>query len=251
MTLDLQEMIGGWDPPEGELAARMISGRDGGDVVQLRVELGLMQMFPDGRPDAARYHGHTTALEFVEHQVRCGRPLSGRDWQELERELLQTNYRRMAFTSLAERALGEHDESAARSHLSRAMRDITACLDVISLFRQFQAGGGGGPMLRPALLFQHTRLAAQALVLDGRYHDAVDSVQAGYDAVDDALTQIGFDEGQRERDPSLEFLRGLIRQLRQEYSIAKTLRERLDEALANEDFELAARLRDELNRRPQ
>ncbi len=48
-------------------------------------------------------------------------------------------------------------------------------------------------------------------------------------------------------NPSLiETLRGIEQEIRKNFSVEKTLREQLDEAVAREDYEQAARLRDRI-----
>ena len=45
-------------------------------------------------------------------------------------------------------------------------------------------------------------------------------------------------------DPLIEQLRALEGEIRKNFAVSKTLREQLDEAVATEDYERAARLRD-------
>ena len=44
----------------------------------------------------------------------------------------------------------------------------------------------------------------------------------------------------------IETLRGIEQEIRKNFSVEKTLREQLDEAVAREDYEQAARLRDQI-----
>ena len=55
---------------------------------------------------------------------------------------------------------------------------------------------------------------------------------------------------QMEDDGMVQHLRCIEERLRQEYGITSTLREELDAAVAAEDYEPRAQLRDELKRRP-
>jgi protein-arginine kinase activator protein McsA len=60
----------------------------------------------------------------------------------------------------------------------------------------------------------------------------------------------GFEaEEHMEEDGMVQRLRELERSLREEHHIESTLRERLDDAVAREDYETAARLRDALRQR--
>ena len=250
MTLDLDELIDGWPCPPGELRARVAVGRDGQELIQVRVDLGLMQMFTTGRPDGQRYRGLPSAQHYIERELRLGRQtLEARDWQELHRELLQLNYRRLAYCCLAEDALDSGDAPAARRFLRGALTDVDHCLAHIQLLTRYDPEACGCLSLRPTLVFDRARLLTQLHVVDGRYEEAIEEAESGAEALESLLTEIGFDQELRDQDPGVRHLRDLGRQLRMEYGITRTLRERLDEAVAREDFEEAAALRDEMRRR--
>jgi hypothetical protein len=250
MMLDLDDLTADWECPPGELRARATVGRDGTELVQLRVDLGVMQMFLDGRPDGERYHGLPTVRAYVEHELRLGgERLSAQDWQELERELLQTNYRRMALAAVADVALQSNDEPGARRYIRCALRDIDECLANLDWLQTLPAPKEGYASLAPALVFDRARLAAQLQIIEGRVEDAVEQAQAGAAELDSLLSALGCDEEQRDQDTGLRYLRELSAQLRREYGVAQTLNEQLARAVENEDFETAAELRDELARR--
>lgn len=251
MTLDLDELTAGWHCPPGELRARVVVGRDGQELVQLRVDLGLMQMFIEGRPDGQRYRGLPSDRQYIQHELQVGGQLTADDWRELERELVQTNYRRMALATVAEEALGANDPERACGYIRQALSDIDECLSDLGLIRQ-QPGSRSEPAsLEPALVFDRGRLAAQLCIAQGRFEEAIEQAEAGAEQLGVLLSEVGCDEEQREEDPGLRYLRGLGVQLRREYGVAQTLRERLAEAVENEDFETAAQLRDELAARHQ
>lgn len=50
MTFDLTEMLQDWDYKPGQVVARRFQGKDG-EKIQLRVDLGILQMNVLGRPD--------------------------------------------------------------------------------------------------------------------------------------------------------------------------------------------------------
>ena len=250
MTLYLDQVLTGWECPPGELRARLVTGRDDAELLQLRVDLGLMQMFPDGRPDGQRYRGFPNAYEYIEHERRLGgHALEAEDWDELERELLQTNYRRMAFATVAEDALRANEQTAARRLLRRAVADVETCLEDLRLLRAQPDKADGNTALLPTLLFDRARLAAQLRISEGAFEEAIERAEQGVAELDAMLGELGYDEAQRAEDPGLVYLRKLSAQLRQEYGIARTLSEQLREAIDNEDFETAAELREELRRR--
>jgi hypothetical protein len=250
MTLDLDELTAGWDCPPGELRARVVVGRDGAELLQLRVDLGVMQMLMDGRPDGQRCHGLPTAREYVEHELRvAGNAVAVADWQELDRELAQTNYRRVAYSTLAEDALQDNEPAAAQRFIAGALRDTEACLTSLRLLQRQEVVTIDQNSLRPTLAFDRTRLLAQLRVVEGDFESAIEEAEAGANALDRLLAELGYDEEQREQDPGVAYLMEFGQRLRQEYGIAQTLREALEQAIENEDFERAAELRDELQRR--
>jgi hypothetical protein len=248
MTLDLDELTLGWDCPPGDLRARMVIGRDGDELVQLRLDLGVMQMICTGRPDGLMVRGFPSCREFIEHELRVDPDgLSRADWQELQRELNQTNYRRLAFTTLAEDALGENDALGTTRYISFALRDSDECLTLLRLLEQH---GPGEPSesLRPTLVFDRARLLSQLRVVEGHFDDAIEQAEHGASTLERLLGELGYDEELREEDPGVQYLRDLGHQLRREYGVTQTLREKLEDALEREDFETAARIRDQLQR---
>ena len=56
MRRDMDETIQGWpyEPEPGEVLAREVRARDGRTVIQIRVELGVLQLEVGGRPDGTR-----------------------------------------------------------------------------------------------------------------------------------------------------------------------------------------------------
>lgn len=251
MSLDLDDVTGDWPCPPGEICARLVNGRDGQPFVQLRVEMGVLQMLLDGRPDGARYHGLPSSAEYISHELRVGRELEQGDWRELDRELAQLNYRRLAFACLGEECLRRNDRAGAAGNLRRALRDIDLCLksgDLVDAHRPREAGEA---TLRPVLIFNRDRLTAQLLVVEGLYDEAVEAAEAGVRELGRLLGDMGVDGEHIEQDAGVVFLTQLAARLRKQYGIPLTLRERLEAAVEREDFETAAQLRQELRQREE
>ena len=53
MSKDLGPILGDWPHEPGQITVRKIRGTDGRVKIQLRVDLGLLQMEADGRPDGS------------------------------------------------------------------------------------------------------------------------------------------------------------------------------------------------------
>jgi hypothetical protein len=249
MSLDLNELTASWVCPPDSIGARLILGRDGAQLVQLRIDLGLLQMFPDGRPDSQRYHGLPTVLDFIQHEVRVGAEVADADWNEIQRELHQFNYRRLALQALAEPAVRSGDRERALPLLWRAARDIEHCLSILRLLEEEQGGAGQHVTLIPRLVFERGRTRARLRWSEGRFDEAVDEAEDGRRALSSVLARVGFDAEAREQDSGVVYLRELAERLRRDYGVRQTLRERLNTAIEQEDFESAARLRAEIQQR--
>src|SRR4051812_10799411 len=54
MSFDISHILDKWEYHPGQVVVRKFIGRDGQEKIQLRVDLGLLQMNAEGRPDGKR-----------------------------------------------------------------------------------------------------------------------------------------------------------------------------------------------------
>ncbi len=252
MNFDLERIYREWGCPPEELSARVIAGQDGVDIIQLRVELGILQMQLDGRPDGHGYRGGATVLEYL--QARDAEDLDEdaheQIWADLRRELNQFNYRRLAFSSLADEAVHEDDTELIRLYLARTLRDIDHCLAVLRFAQTYgREHFIGNLSLIPTLIFNRARLLARLRAAECRFDEAIEEAMAGAEALRASLESAGFDEQQLEEDAGISYLQQFARRLREQHGIPRTLKEQLCQAIEAEDFETAASLRDRLEAR--
>jgi hypothetical protein len=62
MSLDLNTILKDWPYESGTVKVRKITGLDGREKLQLRVDLGVLQMEITGRPDGRRPHNCESLL---------------------------------------------------------------------------------------------------------------------------------------------------------------------------------------------
>ncbi|MEM7756069.1 MAG: UvrB/UvrC motif-containing protein [Planctomycetota bacterium] len=74
MTLDLSEVLADWPYEPGQINVRVIDGNDGNPRIQVRLDLGVLQMNFEGRPDGTRPHGFTSYLDYFEHRLETDDP---------------------------------------------------------------------------------------------------------------------------------------------------------------------------------
>jgi hypothetical protein len=252
MRRDLDDTIQGWpyEPEPGEVIAREVRARDGRMVVQVRVELGVLQMEVGGRPDGTRPHGFATYLDYLRYRAAGrGQAPSGKapPWTmspehcvEADREFVQFYHRRVAWLTLQ-----RYDKALLDADHTLALMDFVcqhgADEEYIASHERF----------RGLVLFHRTQAAA-ALALERRKpEEAIDIVREGADRLLAHHNQWSEEHEQSEtpNQPLIEQLRVLENEIRKNFAVEKTLREQLDEAVADEDYERAARLRDQIRAR--
>ena len=249
MRRDIDDALSGWtyEPEPGEVLAREVRARDGRNVVQIRVELGLLQMEITGRPDGLRPHGFVTYLDYLRHRA-AGRGLSpgGKSppWtmteeqgSEADREFVQYHHRRVAWLSLErhDRALADADHTLA---LMDFLRRHGHSSDLITSQER----------LRGLVLFQRTRAAAALSLEKHRPGDAVEAVRDGIERLAEHR-RVWEAEHEGDETPNgalLEQLQILESEIRKNFDVPLSLREQLAEAVSLEDYEKAARIRDQM-----
>lgn len=252
MRRDIDDALSGWpyEPEPGEVLAREVRTRDGRAVVQIRVELGILQMESHGRPDGVRPHGFSTYLDYLRHRA-AGRGLApgGKSppWTmsedqslEADREFVQYHHRRVAWLSLErhDRALEDADHTLA-------------LMDFVHRHGNSPESIASQERLRGLVLFQRTRAAA-AIALEGdKPEDAIEAVRDGIDRLA-AHRRAWEAENEGDETPNgalLEQLKILECDIRKNFKVPKTLKEQLDEAVSLEDYERAAKIRDQMRTR--
>src|ERR1700733_9474238 len=69
MSFDISALLDQWDYQPGQVVVRKFRGKDGLEKIQLRVDLGLLQMNAKGRPDGKRPFGHESLIEHFQEQL--------------------------------------------------------------------------------------------------------------------------------------------------------------------------------------
>ena len=70
MSLDLNDLLRDWPHEPGMIKVRKILGADGKEKVQLRIDLGLIQMETTGRPDGLEPHDCESLLDYHKERAR-------------------------------------------------------------------------------------------------------------------------------------------------------------------------------------
>lgn len=251
MSKDISQILAGWEFVPDSVSVRVIAGGDGREKIQMRLDLGLIQMEFDGRPDGQRPEGHESWLEYYEH-LQSEAAMHGDEFQldaeqcgRLLREGVQYYHRYLSFWNLQRYEL--------------CARDTERNLRLFAFVKAFAAEDKDKLQFdqwRPYVTMMHTRAMATPLVESRKYTAALAAVDDGMRAVRKFLEE--YRQAHRaEQCGELAFLqrwRDEIEDLRSQAAADGTqeavdrLRCELEKAVAAENFEEAARLRDEIQR---
>jgi hypothetical protein len=254
MSKDLSKFLNDWLYDPEEVMVRLVPGEDSRGKIQLRIDLGVLQMELDGRPDGLRPEGHESWLEYYEHQQRqyeAAHPdsspylLAEEDCGRLWREAVQYYHRYLSCWHLNLYDLCARD-TQRNLRLFAFVRAHTQDERHKMQFDQW----------RPYVLMMHARAVATPLLEQKNYESALEIIEAGIDAIREFLEEYHQSERAEECVEliSLEHWREelLTREERAAESRPKSmeaiLRKKLDAAVMAEEFEEAAKIRDEIRR---
>ena len=66
----IDRILTDWPYDPGNVNVRIVRGDDSRDVIQMRVDMGLLQMETTGRPDGNRPESYETYFDFLVSQTR-------------------------------------------------------------------------------------------------------------------------------------------------------------------------------------
>jgi hypothetical protein len=253
MNLDISDTLSGWPYQEQELTVRLVTGDDGAARLQLRLDVGVLQMELEGRPDGLQLNGHKSWLDHLERKLaeQPSSPLDDNDWSELDREIMQFYQRRIALLAVAQAAEADQQHTQALELHRRVVRDADHSLramDFISEHSSDQEYIDNHERYRAFILGHRTQAAARLCILNDEPEQAIEAIAAGLDRMEKARRRQD-DEQPADQDPMFIQLKKLQRDIRRRHRIKRTLREQLEKAVEQEDFERAARIRDQIRRR--
>lgn len=257
MSDDIRHLLDEWPYQDNdELMVRRVHGPNGELRLQVRLELGLLELHVTGRPDGQRPYGHATLLDYYRGRVRDEQRAESDepftivhdDCLELQRESMQFYHRRLSFLKIGEFAAAAAD---AEHNL--------AIMDLLRDRADDRADWLASEQFRPFVLSHWTRARMLEALSQGDSGGAIQAVEDGIATIE----KLYRDEYQRpdqvEHSEELVELRrirqALLTQdlpaLQRTEDEEERLERELREAIAAEDFERAARLRDALRARRQ
>jgi hypothetical protein len=237
---DIDHIFDDWPYQPGVISARLVEANDGREVVQMRIELGVLQMEAVGRPDGEQPEGMATYLEhLIEEAITSGDEftLDPDQCYELDREFIQFYHRRICWLALRE--------------FQRAIEDAEhtlAMMDFVAAHSPEPEWTVMHEQYRPFVVFHHAQASAMLAVQRKDAEGAVEELNRGLSRMRSIYETAEAVESFEQSD-LVGQLTELKETLRQEYRLGPTLTEQLADAVAAEQYERAARIRDQMRRR--
>ena len=243
--LDLAPLMSGWGYEPGQVKVRRIKGGDGRPKIQLRLDLGFLQMELDGRPDGQRpfdaeslldHHRRRLSTHRQRHGTNFGFQLSPDECRALRDEAAMYYHRYLSLFVLSE--------------FEAVQRDTLRNLSVLDFCRRFAAEERDRVAMeayRPYMLMMHSRAAASACLETGDFRGALKVVQLARGKVKRHFARFGGKPAYAQSGEA-RVLRVLARHLREQVpqSPRRKLTRNLRRAVRREDYERAAVLRDRI-----
>jgi len=239
MSLDLNDLLRDWPHEPGMLKVRKILGTDGKEKIQLRIDLGLIQMETAGRPDGQRPH-HCESL-YDWHLGRARRAekqgesytLSEEEIGEVQHESIQYYHRYISLYQLGDYA--------------GVMRDTQRNLDLFDFVTAHAPSELSDSLDQhtPYVLMMNTRAQASIELEREDFAGAVRVIERGMAKIRAFLEKHGGPEA-TSASQELAFLGDWLDEVRlkQPLSRLEKMQREMDKAISAEAYERAAELRD-------
>ena len=209
-------------------------------MIQMRVDMGVLQMEVAGRPDGAKVDGMDSWLDRLGVEAIADPEffITEEQKSEIDREFSQYCYRRLCWL-----ALYKFDQAILDA-------DHTLMLmDFIRIYSDEPDWVASHEQHRPFVVFQRTEAIALGTLEEGRPQVAIDEINLGLSELEQISQEWPDNEEiADEINEMISELRELRSWIQGHYSLTATLQQQLDEAIASERYEVAAELRDLIKR---
>jgi len=232
--------------------ARRVKGEGGVEKLQLRIDLGLLQMNAQFRPDGKRPFGHPTLLDHFlirleKHREKHGGEddafsINPDECAKLQQEAIQYHHRSICNFELEDYEAVERDTE-----------HILELLDFVQDYAVEDEIGQSFQQFRPQTIMMQIRAVGTELIAGNNYDAAIEEITSAIEELNQFYNEMG---RQELVDSSMEVhsLREWLKDVESEAADKKPMTEgeklqhKLNKAVEREDYEAAAKLRDQLSK---
>lgn len=240
MNQDLNDLLRDWPHEPGQIKARKIVGSDGREKVQLRIDLGLIQMEISGRPDGKKPYGCESLL--LHHQVLAKEKeqresrylLTPEQCSEMQQEGIQYYHRYISLFQLNDFA-GVIRDTQRNLDMFEFVSKHVEREEIVASFAQF----------KPYVLMMNTRAKAAIELEREDFSSAERQILRGIDKIRDYFGKI-HNPDLASQSPEINFLEEWLKEIRAKRPLSKleVMQKEMETAIAREAYERAAELRD-------
>jgi len=240
MSLDLNTILKDWPHESGSIKVRKVAGLDGREKLQLRIDLGVLQMEMTGRPDGMRPHNCESLLSY--HQLRAAHALAqgntydlaAEQCAELQQEGIQYYHRYLSLFQI--------------NDFAAVVRDTQRNLDMfdfVAAHTNRDELAWSMQQFRPYVLMMNTRAKASIFLAQGKFPEAMVEIEQGRDNIVEFFQRSNFPE-LAAKSSEITFLEEWLQEVRAKRPLSKleVMQREMETAIAKELYERAAELRD-------
>ncbi|VDA99875.1 hypothetical protein S1OALGB6SA_948 [Olavius algarvensis spirochete endosymbiont] len=241
---DLSRILNSWLYDERN-NVRFIKGEDGSDLMQIRLPLGIEQYNLNGRPDGRKLENGDHLLEIYQRREKATKKaggvliLSDEDFRALREESLLYYYRYLILFQLG--------------YYRRVVRDTDHNLNICHLIDEYYQNDGREELLQYRPYIRRINAISNAMIYlaENREVKAIEALKRGITDIE-GLSHIDTQIFEFEKSRSIRLLTDVIHQVQTIYvkaeknAFKESLAEELGRAVAVEDYERAALIRDQL-----
>ena len=262
MSFDISHLLENWSYQQGQLAVRKFTTKDGLEKIQMRLDLGILQMNATGRPDGKKPMGSESWYDF--HLDKLEQYKASKDGEDegfallpnessrIQQEAIQYHHRYICFYQL-----NEYD---------KVVRDAERNLrvfDFVDDYAETEELSWSLQQFRPQLIMMLTRAEGSLAIDAEEYDQAKDVIREGIEALKEFYVDFerqDLMEGSGEISSLQQWLSEVEANLENdsdskpmpattELNEIEKLEAALKEAIVREDYERAAEVRDLIKKR--
>jgi hypothetical protein len=248
MNFDISSLLDAWDYQPGQVVVRKFRGKDGVEKIQLRVDLGLLQMNATGRPDDKRPYCRESLLEYYlsllekfrrEHDNQDkGFRLTPEDCGRLQQEAIQYHHRYICLFQL-------EDFEGVIQDAERNLR----VFDFVEKYAGSEELAWQLQQFRPQLLMMRVRARGAMGLKADLYDEVLRLVESGIEEIRQFYRQCDRQD-LLENSGEVQSLEMWMQEIQTKRPMTprEKLESALNEAVRSENYEEAARVRDKLRK---